>query len=264
MTPDAIDRAVALYAGARDRQRRIDALPDDCRPTTLDDAYAVQAALNARLAAIHGAVCGRKIGCTTPVMQRYLEIAHPCAGALYANRTHAAPATVAYADHWRPGVECEIAVRLDKALPAGDAPYDREAVAAAVEACMAAIEIVDDRYEDFRALDTPTLIADDFFSAGAVLGPAVAAWRGVDLAAAGGTMAINGAAVGAGTGADVMGHPFEALTWLANHTAASGRPLAAGDVVLTGSVVETKWVEPGDTVLVAIEGLGEASVTFAR
>ncbi len=264
MTPEAIDRAIALYAGARKRQRRIDILPHDCRPATLDDAYAVQAALNAHLAATHGAVCGRKIGCTTPVMQRYLEIAHPCAGALYERRTHAAPATVAYAQHWRPGVECEIAVRLGKALPAAAAPYDRTAVEASVEACMAAIEIVDDRYEDFRALDTPTLIADDFFSAGAVLGPPLTAWRDVDLAAAGGTMAINGMQVGAGTGADVMGHPFEALTWLANHAAASGRPLRAGDLVLTGSVVETKWVEPGDTVSVAIEGLGEASVTFAR
>ena len=61
-----------------------------------------------------------------------------------------------------------------------------------------------------------------------------------------------------------MGHPLEALTWLANHAAASARPLQAGDVVLTGSVVETKWVEAGDTVRVAIAGLGEASVTFAR
>lgn len=77
-------------------------------------------------------------------------------------------------------------------------------------------------------------------------------------------MEIDAARVGAGTGGDVMGHPFEALTWLANHAAASGQPLRAGDVVLTGSVVETKWVEPGETVRVAIAGLGEASVTFAR
>ena len=264
MTPLAIDQAVALYVAARHRRQRIAVLPEDCRPASLDEAYAVQDALNERLADTHGAVCGRKIGCTTPVMQRYLEIAHPCAGALYERRTLSAPATVKYTDHWRPGVECEIAVRLGQPLPAAAAPFDRAAVADAVEACMAAIEIVDDRYDDFRALDTPTLIADDFFSAGAVLGPPVTAWREVDLAAAGGAMAINGKNVGAGTGADVMGHPFEALTWLANHAAASGRPLAAGDVVLTGSVVETKWVEPGDTVRVAIEGLGEASVTFAR
>ena len=264
MTPLAIDQAVALYVAARHRRQRIAVLPEECRPASLDEAYAVQAALSERLGATHGAVCGRKIGCTTPVMQRYLEIAHPCAGALYEQRTYAAPATVAYADHWRPGVECEIAVRLGRPLPAAAAPFDRTAIADAVEACMAAIEIVDDRYDDFRALDTPTLIADDFFSAGAVLGPPVTAWRDVDLAAAGGTMAINDQPVGAGTGADVMGHPFEALTWLANHAAASGRPLQAGDVVLTGSVVETKWVEPGDTVRVAIDGLGEAGVTFAQ
>ena len=264
MTPVAIEEAVTLYADARHRKRRIDVLPNSCRPATLDEAYAVQAALNARLDATHGTVCGRKIGCTTPVMQRYLQIPHPCAGALYEHRTFAAPATVAYADHWRPGVECEIAVRLGQPLPSAAAPFDRDTIAGAVDACMAAIEIVDDRYEDFRALDTPTLIADDFFSAGAVLGTPVTAWRGVDLAAAAGVMAINGVRVGAGTGADVMGHPFEALTWLANHAAASGQPLQAGDVVLTGSVVETKWVEPGDTVHVAIEGLGEASVAFAR
>ena len=219
MTPLAIDQAVALYVAARHRRQRIAVLPEECRPASLDEAYAVQSQLNDRLADTHGAVCGRKIGCTTPVMQRYLEIAHPCAGALYERRTRRAPATVPYADHWRPGVECEIAVRLGQPLLAGAAPFDRVAVADAVEACMAAIEIVDDRYDDFRALDTPTLIADDFFSAGAVLGPPVAAWREVDLAAAGGAMAINGTHVGAGTGADVMGHPFEALTWLANHAA---------------------------------------------
>ena len=264
MTPLAIEQAVALYIDARQRRRRIAVLPEVCRPGTLDEAYALQAALNQRLGATHGPVCGRKIGCTTPVMQRYLEIAHPCAGALYAGRVYDTPATVAHADLWRPGVECEIAVRLGRSLPAESAPFDRAAGAAAVEACMAAIEIVDDRYDDFRALDTPSLIADDFFSAGAVIGPPVTDWRSLDLGAMGGAMTINGERVGAGTGADVMGHPFEALTWLANHAAASSRPLVAGDVVLTGSVVETKWVEAGDAVHVAIEGLGEARVTFAR
>ena len=106
------------------------------------------------------------------------------------------------------------------------------------------------------------MIADDFFGAGAVFGVPVFGWRELDLRTLGGAMAINGVEVGTGIGVDVMGHPFEALAWLANHAAASGRPLVAGDVVLTGSIVETRWVEPGDTVRVCIEGLGEASVRF--
>ena len=264
MQPEAIEHLVEIFVAARERRRPVPApLPPDCRLPSLDDAYRVQAALNERLGSSLGVVCGRKIGCTTPVMQRYLRIEHPCAGALYAGRIHGGPATVPYAAHWRPGVECEIAVRLGRPLPAEAAPFDRADVAAAVGSCTAAIEIVDDRYDDFRALDAASLVADDFFSAGAVLGATpLSSWADLDLAALRGTMTINGAEVGCGIGADVMGHPFEALAWLANHAVATGRPLGEGDVVLTGSIVETRWVEPGDDVRVEIENLGETSVSF--
>ena len=262
MTTDTVEHAVEIFVAARRRRRRVPVLPAACRPVSLDDACLVQAALNERLGGALGGMCGRKIGCTTEVMQRYLQIEQPCAGALYADQVHDREAAVPFAELWRPGVECEIAVRLGRSLPASDAPFDRTAVARAVESCMAAIEIVDDRYEAFRALDAPSLIADDFFSAGAVLGTPVSRWRELDLRVLGAAMTINGVEVGSGRGADVMGHPFEALTWLANHAADSGRPLAAGEVVLTGSIVETRWVSPGDTVRVTVESLGEASVHF--
>ena len=263
MKSESIERLVELYVAARHRRSPVPApLPPGCRPPSLEAAYHVQAALNARLGSSLGAVCGRKIGCTTPVMQRYLEIEHPCAGALYAGGVYRSPATVSYAGLWRPGVECEIAVRLGRPLPMQAAPFDRSDVAAAVESCMAAIEIVDDRYDDFRALDAASLIADDFFSAGAAIGAPVSTWSNLDLAAVRGAMTINDEEVGAGVGSDVMGHPFEALAWLANHAAATGRPLAEGDVVLMGSIVETRWVGPGDRVRIEIEGLGEASATF--
>ena len=263
MKPEAVGQLVEICVAARERRRPVPApLPPGCRPPSLEEAYRVQAALNERLGSSLGAVCGRKIGCTTPVMQRYLEIEHPCAGALYTGGVHRGPATVAHAGLWRPGVECEIAARLGRSLPEQAAPFDRADVAAAVESCMAAIEIVDDRYDNFRALDAASLVADDFFSAGATIGAPVPAWASLDLAAVRGIMTINDEEVGEGVGADVMGHPFEALAWLANHAAANGRPLAEGDVVLMGSVVETRWVEPGDHVRIEIEGLGEASVTF--
>ena len=262
MTTDTVEHVVETFVAARQRRQRVPVLPAACRPVSLDDACFVQAVLNERLGGALGGVCGRKIGCTTEVMQRYLQIEHPCAGALYSDRVHDREATVPFAEHWRPGVECEIAVRLGRSLPASDAHFDRAAVAHAVESCMAAIEIVDDRYEDFRALDAPSLIADDFFSAGAVIGTPVSRWCELDLRVLGAAMTINGVEVGSGRGADVMGHPFEALAWLANHAADSGRPLAAGEVVLTGSIVETRWVRPGDTVRVTVESLGEASVHF--
>jgi 2-oxo-3-hexenedioate decarboxylase/2-keto-4-pentenoate hydratase len=128
---------------------------------------------------------------------------------------------------------------------------------------MAAIEMVDDRYEDYRSLDTPTLVADDFFNAACVLGAPAEAWRELDLGAVRGRMTINGAEVGAGQGGDILGHPLEALAWLASALATRGRHLEAGTFVLLGSVVQTRWVDAGDLVEVEIEGLGRASARFS-
>ena len=128
---------------------------------------------------------------------------------------------------------------------------------------MAAIEIVDDRYVDYKKLDTPTLIADDFFNAGAVLGPAAEHWDELNLASLGGRMRINGEGVGQGGCADILGHPLNALAWLANTFNARGRSLHAGDIVLLGSIVQTRWLDAGDVVEVEIDGLGKAKASFA-
>ena len=143
-----------------------------------------------------------------------------------------------------------------------DGTYDRDSVAGAVEAVMAAIEVVDDRWIDYPSVDTPTLIADDFFGAGCVLGEPVRDWRELDLPGLAGWMSINGRVVGNGTGADIMGHPFEPLAWLANSMAERAPCLRAGEFVLLGSLVATKWVEKGDVVAVEIEGLGRAEARF--
>ena len=260
---DATERAAGLLAAARLGRRRLAGLPEDCRPKDEAAAYRVQDALHDRLgAAGHGALAGHKIGCTTAVMQQFLGIANPCAGGVFAPTVQHRAGSFAHAGFLHVGVECEIAVRLARALPAAGAPYDAAGAAAAVGAGMAAIEVVDDRYEDYRALDTPTLIADDFFNAGCVLGDPVESWRELDLAALQGRMMINGSAVGQGRGGDILGHPLAALAWLANALAARGRALDAGEFVLLGSVVQTRWVERGDLVEIEIEGLGRASGAF--
>jgi 2-keto-4-pentenoate hydratase len=263
MTPSAIERAAELLAQSRRARQRFGGLPEDCRPGDISAADAVQNAVHRRLASAGGgALAGHKIGCTTPVMQRFLGITHPCAGGVFAPTVQHERGVFRHADFIQVGVECEIAVRLAQDLPAPDAPYDRSGLAAAVGACMAAIEVVEDRYVDYRALDAPTLVADDFFNAGCVLGAPVEGWRALDLPALPGRLTINGAEVAAGRGGDILGHPLEALAWLANTLATRGRYLKSGEFVLLGSVVETRWVEQGDVVAASIEGLGVACARF--
>jgi len=261
-----MNRFVDILLAARRKGVPVTGLNDVPLPATLDDAYGIQDTLHRRLVeAGLGRHCGWKIGCTTRVMQQYLNIKSPCAGGLFAATVLQSPAQVRHAAYVRPGVECEIAVRLGDDLPAsGLGPYDRQSVAGAVAQVHAAIEIVDERFTDWREQATPVLVADDFFQAGAVIGPPVDYDPGMDLAAVRGEMLVNGQSAGSGYGEDVMGHPLDALAWLANLRNARGSALRQGDLVLTGSVVQTRWIDAGDRVVARIASLGDAQVTFTR
>jgi 2-oxo-3-hexenedioate decarboxylase/2-keto-4-pentenoate hydratase len=258
-----IANAALVLAEHRLELDPLDALPAELRPADEAEAYAIQEEVHRQLCARGiGPVSGHKIGCTTAVMQAFLQIDHPCAGGVFKRTVHRSPAVIRHDRFVRVGVECEIVVRLGRDLPPRAAPYTRADVAGAVAACMAGMELVDARYVDYTKLDTPTLIADDFFDAGCVLGPEVTDWHGLDLGALGGVTTINGAEAGRGRGADVMGHPFEALAWLASLMSRRRHGLRAGEFVFTGSVVETKWVSPNDHVVMDIERLGRVEATF--
>jgi 2-keto-4-pentenoate hydratase len=259
---DILAAAETIAAARRDRTP-LQPLVGDAVPQTEADGYRIQHALHDLLAADFGSMVGYKIGCTSAVMQQYLGIPHPCGGGVYANGVHPSGAALRAKDFVRVGVECEIAVKLARDLAPAQAPYTAETVAPAIEAYLPAIEIVDDRYADWQSIGAPTLVADDFFAAGCVLGKPVTRSAAPDLLAVVGRAQINGVEVSRGTGADVLGHPHHALAWLANHLAAAGKSLRAGEIVLTGSLVKTLWLSAGDSVVMELAGLGRVEVDFA-
>lgn len=263
MQPNEVHSAAEYISSARIDGRRMAVLPNGLRPATEADAYAVQAEVHGMIAANRrGRVIGHKIGCTTPVMQEFLGIPNPCGGALYQPAVHFQEAMLKYTDYLHPGVEAELAVFLGDDLVGRDGGHNRDTAAEAVQAVFTGIEVVDDRWDDYTAIDTPSLIADDFFGAGCVLGEPVGDWRDMDLASLKGEMRINGKVVGEGTTGDILGHPFEALAWLANSVADRGDSLRRGQIVMLGSVVQTKWVEHMDEVEVEIEKLGKVTAWF--
>lgn len=263
MNEAARRRAAQALAESRLARRPFDRLPAELTPADEAEAYAIQQEVHAYLSA-HGLgpVSGHKIGCTTPVMQAFLKIPNPCAGGVFGNTVRRSPARIPHGDFVRVGVECEIVARLGQDLPPAKVPYGRASVATAVAAVMAGMEIVDARYVDYTRLDTPTLIADDFFDAGCVLGEERTDLAAFDLGTLVGVTWINGVEAGRGRGSDVMGHPFEALAWLANLRSSQGLGLEAGAFVFLGSVVETKWVAAGDVVTMEIDRLGRIEAAF--
>jgi len=261
---DRISEAAKAVVAARLSTTALSPLPASVRPQDIAEGYKVQNAVHEMLAETEwGRVVGYKIGCTTSVMQQYLKIAHPCAGGLFSGRIHSSGAHLNHAGYFRPGIECEIAVRLGRDLSPADAPFTADMVAEAVEGYRPAIEVVDERYADWPQTEAPTLIADDFFAAGCVLGAPTARGALADLAHLTGQTLINGVEAARGVGADVMGHPHNALAWLANTLVGRGKALRAGQIVLTGSLVQTQWPAPQDEVVVTIAGLGTVSLTFS-
>ncbi len=258
-----IVQAAALLSTHRLARVPLDHLPPDCYISNEAAAYTVQDLVHQRLTAGNeGPLAGHKIGCTTTVMQAYLGIHSPCAGGVFAAHVRHEQGTFSQEDYMRLGVECEIAVLLGASLTQASAPFNRHEVAGAISGCMAAIEVVEDRYRDYSTLAPPVLIADDFFAAGCVLGKVQSGFDPYALATVTATMQINGRPVGSGVGADVLGEPLDALVWLANHMATRGSALQAGSFVLLGSLVQTHWVRPGDEVVVQNEQLGNVHANF--
>lgn len=254
--------AAQTIAAARRERAPLQSLVGEAEPQTESEGYRIQDAVHDLLAADFGAQVGYKIGCTSAVMQQYLDIPHPCGGGVFAKGVFASGAKLGHRDYVRVGVECEIAVKLARDLPPSQAPFTADTVAPAIEAYLPAIEIVDDRYVEWQTLGAPTLVADDFFAAGCVLGQSVPRPAAPDLLSVIGRAVINGVEVGQGSGADVLGHPHHALAWLANHLASRGKTLRAGEIVLTGSLVKTIWLTAGDHVAMELAGLGNVEASF--
>jgi 2-keto-4-pentenoate hydratase len=250
--------AAARYVDEAHRTRaRYQNLPEAIAPQTVAEAYAAQAALCGLWGARLGPVAGLKIATTTRIMQQLMGIDHPCMGTIFAARVHTAPATIAKSDFVNVRIECELAVRLGRGMPRTAAPYGRESVRAAVTEVMPAFELIEDRFADYKATRALSLIADNAWNGGIVLGAATPLPVGFDLDGISGRLLSNGKEVAAGRTDDPLG----ALAWLANQAAECGRPLTAGMVVITGSVIPTVDIAPGDRLDFGLDGLGDVALT---
>ena len=254
----ASDAAEAILEARR--SRRILAPLGALAPRTTEAGYALQREIALRLGGLPPA--GFKIGATTQQMQAYLGLSGPAGGFVPKAGLRTSPATARHADYVDPGVECEVGLRLARDIAPG--PCTRAQAAAAVSEVFAAMEIVDRRYGDLAVLGTPTLIADQVFHAGGVLGTPVADWRALDLGATRGRLSVNGQVRGEGVGADLLGHPFEALAWLASSPcAATFGGLRAGQVVFLGSVTPPIWLDGPCTAVVEFDTLGRVELTLS-
>ena len=261
LTETQIDTAAGLLAQARRDNAMIEAIPENCRPATLAEAYAVQDRMIERLG---WPTSGWFCACTNKVIQDMLGLAEPYCAPLLADFIFDSPATLNAADFPPILLECEFGFKLARDLPTRETPYTRAQVEDAIASVHPTIEVVAGHLKDWPNQDVFSVIADNGTDGALIVGEGVTDWRALDLIDARVQLIVNGKLVRQGSGANVMGDPLEAFVWLANSRAgAKGSGLKAGHIHNTGTATDIYWVTPGDAAVVEFGALGEVRLTIA-
>lgn len=229
-----------------------------------DDAACTRAKFNARLASTLGPVVGYKAGLTNPAVQKRFNATEPVWGMLYAPMMLKSGAAVDAAFGARPVSEGDLLVRIgSESINQARTP---EQAMLAIDQVIPAIDLPDLMVEAPSKLDGAAVAAINVAARYFVVGTPIPADRKIELLDALPRMKVvvlgDGRDLDTGSGADVLGHPLDALAFLATNLAARGRRIEAGETVLTGSLVETRWLEPGDRAEIEIAGLGRVVATL--
>ncbi|MCB1337539.1 MAG: fumarylacetoacetate hydrolase family protein [Maritimibacter sp.] len=253
--------AQALLDAAASRQPVAPIAPGLGEGAGVDTAYAVQEAITEAGLTAGRRLVGRKIGLTSAAVQAQMGVDQPDYGMLFADMEYADGETIPAGRLIQPKVEAEVAFVVDRDLPRDDMTASE--LMRAIDCALPAMEIVDSRISDWKIgiLDT---IADNASSGVYVLGTRPVRLADFDPRLCGMVMERNGAPVSFGAGVACMGNPLIAALWLARRMAEVGRPLAAGDVILSGALGPMVAAQPGDLFRVAINGLGQISTRFEK
>lgn len=259
MTSAAIQEAANFLWQTRVQKQRIDALPDHLRPHSLAEGYAIQ---DAMVASARQPVSGWKIAATSKAGQEHIGVTEPLAGRLFADFMLKSDAHLEADPMLMRVMEAEFAFRMGRALPPRAEEYRIAEVCAAVEALHLAIEVPDARFNKFDTIGPAQIVADDAFASWFVLGPRVSNWMDIDLSKQPARALKNGKIVAEGSGANALGDPRLALTWIANHLSKRGIGLKPADIITTGTCIKPAEIGPGDHMTADFPGLGRVSVAF--
>jgi 2-keto-4-pentenoate hydratase len=212
-------------------------------------------------------VAGWKIAATSLAGQRHINVSGPLAGRILAERVHGDGATVSMAGNRMAVAEAEFVFVMARDLSPRTEPYSQAEVMDAVADLHLGIEVPNSRFADFLRAGEAQLIADNACAHEFVLGGRVEApWRDVDLAAHPMHATVESVArryERDGVGANVLGDPRIALTWLANELSQLGVTLAAGQFVTTGTCVVPLEIVAGDRVVADFGVFGRVSAAFS-
>jgi len=231
----------------------------------MDEAYEAQAELYnlMRNEAGFSEFAGHKVALTSPAIQEMCGVDQPAYGAIFREFVHANEHVADPADFIRFGIEFEVAFQIGETLPSADESYDAETVLPFIESAMPAFELIDDRDADYAHLDGISILCDRCWCNGIVLGEAVTDITHLNFSNLRSEVEWNGTVDEEGNTGWVLENPLNSIAFVANHLIALGQQLQAGEIVMTGSALKTRFPIAGDKAIYRVDGLGEVVASVA-
>ena len=241
-------------------------LAPEIAPGDVMQAYATQDAFVAIQAhQRRTAVSGYKIAITTPVMREFVGFDDAVSGCVLADTLFQSGHSVIASQRQHLIIEFELALQFARDVPERKAPWTADSIADFIACAYPSLEIADDRHAVYPDLKQHffSLVAENAWNHGVVLGSQIDKSRFDDLWRATGTVYVDGQVLGSGHSADVMGHPLQAMAWIANHFQQRGRRFKAGQWVTTGSWLASNFPKAGQTLRFDIAGLADVTVSIS-
>jgi 2-keto-4-pentenoate hydratase len=250
MNPSNIEKAASLLAAARRNRQPLSRLPEDCRPATLDDAFAIQEATVTQLG---DRIAGWKVALLPDGQFSY--------GIILASVVKSSGDTVDLRDVPLLGMEGEIAFRFLEDLPPRSTPYIREDLAR-VAVAFPLIEIVASRYVDYHTTPILERTADMMSNGAFVIGEDQPNWRSLDLINIPVSLTFDDRVVIEKNGGHALGDPLALAVGMVNRLSAT-TGVRAGQVITTGAYTGMNVAQPRQRITVRFAGFPACTVTTA-
>ena len=231
-------------------------LTETLMPSDFDEAYKVQEIFQKNSG--RGELGGFKIALASKIQQELCGIDHPIAGGIFANEIKSSPSTFDLKNFHGLGLEFEIAVTLSDDLKPNMGSFNKDNIRKYIKCLSPAFELIIDRNADYSNIDPLTMITDNAWCSGIVLGKEIPNWEKLDLDTIQSELLWNNEAPQGAMIKDAT--PLESLAWVSNLFTSMGRTIPKNSVIITGSVIKTRAPESGDHVIYKVGQLSEVEI----
>lgn len=253
---DRLEQIAKFMLDQHKSKQNFQNLPETLMPKNLNEAYKIQEIFQKNSG--RGELGGFKIALASKVQQELCGIDHPIAGGIFANEIKSSPETFDLDNFHGLGLEFELAVTLSDDLKPGMEPFDKNNIKQFIKSLSPAFELIIDRDADYSNINPLTMITDNAWCSGIVLGKELSNWEKLNLDVIRSQLLWNDEAP-----QDAMikdANPLESLSWVSNLLTSLGRTIPKDSVIITGSVIKTRAPNKGDHIIYKVEDLSEVEI----